>query len=84
MDSMKGSGRVTATFTGEDRVVELLQYADASWGIRQNAKLVGIWEPDERDDCMKTFVGLTGVPDTFVVREASSTLGADQGQSLLN
>jgi hypothetical protein len=41
--------------------VELARYADGSWAIRKSGAMIGVWERDERGECLRVFNMLVGV-----------------------
>ena len=61
MDALKGQGKAVAfAMNGRDRLA-LVIYADDSWGILQNGKMVCVWEPEEAADCIDAFTGMSGI-----------------------
>ena len=58
MDEMKGDAR-SILFVDTDRGrIELVAFADESWGILRNGKAVCTWECDELADCLRTFLNM--------------------------
>jgi hypothetical protein len=61
LEELKGDSRpLLACHTGRGKF-ELLYYADESWAIRLNARVIGIWEHDQEEECMQTFAKMTGL-----------------------
>jgi hypothetical protein len=62
MDSMKGHGAVVVSCRVNFQTsIDLLRFADGSWGIQRDQTLTGIWEPAELDQCISVFALQTGI-----------------------
>jgi hypothetical protein len=71
LEELKGAARpLVACQTGRGKF-ELLYYADESWAIRLNNRILGVWEHDQQEDCMQAFgqmIGLGKTGKVLVVR----------------
>jgi hypothetical protein len=79
---MKGQPRLLMTLVGDHGRLELVLYLDGSHGIIRNGNLLGVWEPSEKVDCIKTFAKLgnfnDGLPKLIVQRaDLSESMALD-------
>ncbi len=60
LHEIKGVPRVLLTLTKNERVLDLVIYPDGSHGIVRDGKHVGVWEPGEDLDCLRTLARMVG------------------------
>ena len=60
MDALKGEPRSILFIDNPDGPVQLVAFADDSWGIVRRGKTVCTWEADELTDCLRTFLDMAG------------------------
>ena len=65
LHEIKGVPRVLLTLTKDERVIDLVIYPDGSHGIVRDGKHIGVWEPGEDLDCIRTLARM--------VEESAST-----------
>jgi hypothetical protein len=58
MDEMKGDARAILFVDNGDGRIQLVAYADESWGIVRKGKTVCTWESAELTDCLRTFLDM--------------------------
>jgi hypothetical protein len=62
MDCMKGPSEVViACQLNPETAINLVHFPDGSWGITRSDAIVGIWEPDELDECFEVFAMQVGI-----------------------
>ncbi|MDB5322024.1 MAG: hypothetical protein JWN40_3655 [Phycisphaerales bacterium] len=72
MEQFKGIGKTAISCqTDQQDNIELIRFADGSWGVRKNAETVGVWEPHEEQECFCVFSMLAGLHEA---RQAGSTI----------
>ncbi|HYE19090.1 MAG TPA: hypothetical protein VEA69_11635 [Tepidisphaeraceae bacterium] len=86
MDDLKGPARTLLACQDGHTRFELALFADGSLAIRKAGHTHSVWEPDERDDCLRTFGGLVGLdgphPRAVVVMVPKGVLGAGHGAEM--
>jgi hypothetical protein len=60
MDELKGEPRSILFVDNPGGRVQLVAFADESWGIVRRGKTVCTWEADELTDCLRTFLDMAG------------------------
>lgn len=55
LQALKGQGRVIMCGKKGEAIVNLLLYADETWGIDCGGKSVGMWEVREENECFRAF-----------------------------
>jgi len=84
MEEMKGKATPLLRGLSAQMVIELVVFADESLAIRKAGHTHSVWEPSEREDCLQTFIALTGpdrahdFPLVVLLRKPSNTL-VEQG-----
>jgi hypothetical protein len=66
MATMKGPARVLARAWRAGRHIELLGFADGSWGIRRDGAMLGTWEAGEDEECITALFQLIGTPPPVI------------------
>ena len=72
--TMKGAERVLARAWRAGRTIELLGYADGSWGIRRDGAVLGTWEPGQDEECLTALFQLIGTPQFITLRGESAAV----------
>ena len=74
MDSwqmMKGTPHCVLKVITNQQVLELVTYPDGSFGILRDGASLGIWEPDQEEDCIRTLGILGGLIKAEVSADAN-------------
>ena len=73
LHDMKGQPRCLMFLVRGDRRLNLVTYADGSFGISRDGDLLGIWEPNEEEECVAAFskfADFKGVFPQVILRRA--------------
>jgi hypothetical protein len=63
--AMKGRPRLIATVASSQATTKLVGFADGSYGVIQNDRFAGMWEPQEQGECFETFLSISGARSTL-------------------
>ena len=73
MDWLKGQGRPILYFTTDQDSFELVAYTDDSLAIWRGGRPLCVWEPDEAEDCLRTFARMSAA----AMRSSKAPVDAD-------